>query len=133
MKPSIRRCLCLVSAFAAAAVTSLGGQVPARPTFDRKALEIAYQKFVLDNGLTLLVHTDHAVPVVGVNLYYAVGSRNEKPGKTGFAHLFEHFFFNGSQHHPGGFREAMDDLGANNRATISPRAIAAGSSRAARR
>src|SRR4029079_8759273 len=62
-----------------------------------------------------LVHTDHAVPVVGVNLYYAVGSRNERPGKTGFAHLFEHFFFNGSQHHPGGFREAMDDLGANNR------------------
>jgi zinc protease len=52
---------------------------------------------------------------VGVNLYYAVGSRNERPGKTGFAHLFEHFFFNGSQHHPGGFREAMDDLGANNR------------------
>src|SRR5262245_48752468 len=115
MKPSIRRRLCLVSLLAVAAATSLGGQTVARPAFDRKAVEIPYQKFVLDNGLTLLVHTDHAVPVVGVNLYYAVGSRNEKPGKTGFAHLFEHFFFNGSQHHPGGFREAMDDLGANNR------------------
>ena len=98
----------------AAAATSLGGQTP-RPAFDRKAVEIPHQKFVLENGLTLLVHTDHAVPVVGVNLWYHVGSRNERPGKTGFAHLFEHFFFNGSQHHPGGFREAMDDLGANNR------------------
>src|SRR6185436_1868574 len=114
MAPSIRRRIALVTVLFAAAVTSLGGQT-ARPAFDRKAVEISYQKFVLDNGLTLLVHTDHAVPVVGVNLYYAVGSRNERPGKTGFAHLFEHFFFNGSQHHPGGFREAMDNLGANNR------------------
>ena len=108
------RRLSLVSLLLVAAVPSLGGQV-ARAPFDRQAVEIPFQKFVLDNGLTLLVHTDHAVPVVGVNLFYAVGSRNERPGKTGFAHLFEHFFFNGSQHHPGGFREAMDDLGANNR------------------
>jgi zinc protease len=55
------------------------------------------------------------VPIVGVNLWYHVGSRNEKRGKTGFAHLFEHFFFNGSENYPHGFREAMDDLGANNR------------------
>ena len=108
------RFIALVCLLLLAAATSIGGQA-GRPAFDRKAVEIPYQKFVLDNGLTLLVHTDHAVPVVGVNLYYAVGSRNERPGKTGFAHLFEHFFFNGSQHHPGGFREAMDDLGANNR------------------
>ena len=50
-----------------------------------------------------------------MNLWYHVGSRNEQRGKTGFAHLFEHFFFNGSEHYPHGFREAMDDLGANNR------------------
>jgi zinc protease len=86
-----------------------------RPTFDRSAFEIKYKKFVLPNGLTLLVHEDHAVPVIGVNLWYHVGSRNEVRGKTGFAHLFEHFFFNGSEHYPHGFREAMDDLGANNR------------------
>jgi zinc protease len=86
-----------------------------RAGFDRKAFEIPHQKFVLDNGLTLLVHEDHSVPVVAVNLWYHVGSRNEKRGKTGFAHLFEHFFFNGSEHYPRGFREAMDDLGANNR------------------
>ena len=85
------------------------------PSFDRKAYTIAYKKFVLPNGLTLVVHEDHSVPVVGVNMWYHVGSRNEKRGKTGFAHLFEHFFFNGSENYPRGFREAMDDLGANNR------------------
>jgi zinc protease len=86
-----------------------------KKTFDRKQFEIRQQKFVLDNGLTLLVHEDHSVPIVAVNLWYHVGSRNEKRGKTGFAHLFEHFFFNGSENFPHGFREAMDDLGANNR------------------
>ena len=88
---------------------------PAAVNFDRAAYSIAHKKFVLDNGLTLLVHTDKSVPVVGVNLWYHVGSRNEKRGKTGFAHLFEHFFFNGSENYRSGFREAMDDLGANNR------------------
>ncbi|HEX7316219.1 MAG TPA: pitrilysin family protein [Pyrinomonadaceae bacterium] len=92
------------------------GEAPTTATgFDRARYQIAHKKFVLDNGLTLLVHEDHSVPVVGVNLWYHVGSRNEKPGKTGFAHLFEHFFFNGSENYPHGFREAMDDLGANNR------------------
>jgi zinc protease len=89
--------------------------VAAESTFDRKQFEIKHEKFVLDNGLTLLVHEDHSVPIVAVNLWYHVGSRNEKRGKTGFAHLFEHFFFNGSENFPHGFREAMDDLGANNR------------------
>ena len=83
--------------------------------FDRAAYTIAHKKFVLPNGLTLIVHEDRSVPVVGVNMWYHVGSRNEKRGKTGFAHLFEHFFFNGSENYPHGFREAMDDLGANNR------------------
>jgi zinc protease len=83
--------------------------------FSRAAFTIPHTKLVLSNGLTVLVHEDHSVPVVAVNLWYHVGSRNEEPGKTGFAHLFEHFFFNGSEHYPFGFREAMDDLGANNR------------------
>ncbi|MBV8859394.1 MAG: insulinase family protein [Acidobacteria bacterium] len=91
------------------------GGAQAAGRFERARYQIAHQKFVLDNGLTLLVHEDHSVPVVAVNLWYHVGSRNEKPGKTGFAHLFEHFFFNGSENYPHGFREAMDDLGANNR------------------
>jgi zinc protease len=87
----------------------------ARPTFDRDRYRIPHKKFVLENGLTLIVHEDHSVPIVAVNLWYHVGSRNEQRGKTGFAHLFEHFFFNGSENYPHGFREAMDDLGANNR------------------
>jgi len=82
---------------------------------DLKPYAIPYKKFALQNGLTLIVHTDHTVPVVAVNTWYHVGSRNENRGKTGFAYLFEHFFFNGSQNYPHGFREAMDDLGANNR------------------
>jgi zinc protease len=82
---------------------------------DLTRIRIPHKKFVLSNGLTLLVHEDHSAPVVGVNLWYHVGSRNERRGKTGFAHLFEHFFFNGSENYPHGFREAMDDLGANNR------------------
>ena len=87
----------------------------AQTTIDLDELRIPHQKFVLDNGLTLLVHEDHSVPIVAVNLWYHVGSRNEKRGRTGFAHLFEHFFFNGSENYPHGFREAMDDLGVNNR------------------
>ena len=92
----------------------VAAQLTAAP-FDRSKFEIKHHKFVLDNGLTVLVHEDHSVPVVAVNLWYHVGSRNEKRGKTGFAHMFEHFFFNGSENYPHGFREAMDDLGANNR------------------
>ena len=95
--------------------TTTAPAVNSAAQFDRAHYQIAHKKFVLDNGLTLLVHEDKSVPVVGVNLWYHVGSRNEKRGKTGFAHLFEHFFFNGSENYPFGFREAMDDLGANNR------------------
>lgn len=82
---------------------------------DPEALRIPHERFVLDNGLTVIVHEDPAVPIVSVNVWYKVGSRDEPPGRTGFAHLFEHFFFNGSENHPFGFREAMDDLGATNR------------------
>ncbi|MFQ5350148.1 MAG: M16 family metallopeptidase, partial [Thermoanaerobaculia bacterium] len=88
---------------------------PAETAIDLEDVRIPHHKFVLDNGLTLLVHEDHSVPIVAVNVWYHVGSRNERRGRTGFAHLFEHFFFNGSENYPHGFREAMDDLGVNNR------------------
>ena len=55
-----------------------------------KDIDIPYQKFVLANGLTLIVHEDHKAPIVAVNVWYHVGSKDEKPGRTGFAHLFEH-------------------------------------------
>ena len=75
-------------------------------------IDIPYQKFVLDNGLTLIVHEDHKAPIVAVNLWYHVGSKNEKPGKTGFAHLFEHLMFGGTQHAPGSYAKALETLGA---------------------
>src|SRR5690606_8451656 len=61
-----------------------------------KDIDIPHKKFVLKNGLTLLVHEDRKAPIVAVNVWYHVGSKNEKPGKTGFALLFEHLMFNGS-------------------------------------
>ncbi len=61
--------------------------------------QIAFEKVTLPNGLDLILHEDHSTPIVGVNLWYHVGSQNEKPGRTGFAHLFEHMMFQGSQHY----------------------------------
>ncbi len=75
-------------------------------------VDIPYQKFVLDNGLTVIVHEDHKAPIVAVNLWYHVGSKNERPGKTGFAHLFEHLMFGGSEHAPGRYIDAMERIGA---------------------
>src|SRR5437667_12325272 len=75
-------------------------------------IDIPYQKFVLSNCLTLIVHEDHKAPIVAVNVWYHVGSKNEKPGKTGFAHLFEHLMFGGSEHAPGRYIDAMEKIGA---------------------
>jgi zinc protease len=59
---------------------------------------LSFTQFKLDNGLTVLVHEDHTVPVVAIDVWYHVGSRDEVAGKTGFAHLFEHMMFEGSAH-----------------------------------
>ena len=75
-------------------------------------LEIPYEEFVLENGLKVLVHEDHKTPIVALNVWYHVGSKNEKPGKTGFAHLFEHLMFGGSEHLNGSYIEAMERIGA---------------------
>src|SRR5512138_3390412 len=83
------------------------------PAFAQQpAIDIPYQKFVLPNGLTLLVHEDHKAPIVAVNIWYHVGSKNEKIGKTGFAHLFEHLMFNGSEHFNDDYFKAMEKVGA---------------------
>src|SRR5205814_7998141 len=76
-----------------------------------KNLEIPYTKFILKNGLTLVVHEDHKAPIVAVNVWYHVGSKNERPGKTGFAHLFEHLMFGGSEHHQKRYIEALEQIG----------------------
>jgi len=75
-------------------------------------VEIPYKKFVLNNGLRLIVHEDHKAPIVGVNIWYHVGSKNEKPGKTGFAHLFEHLMFNGSENYNFDYFKMMESIGA---------------------
>ncbi len=74
--------------------------------------DIPYTKFVLDNGLTVIVHEDHKAPIVAVNSWYHVGSKNEQPGKTGFAHLFEHLMFSGSQNFDFTYINAMERIGA---------------------
>ncbi len=77
-------------------------------------IEIPYEKYVLDNGLTLLVHEDRKAPIVSVNVWYHVGSKNERPGKTGFAHLFEHLMFNGSENFNDDYFQALERVGATN-------------------
>ena len=62
-------------------------------------LIIQFEEFTLDNGLRVIVHEDHKAPIIASNLWYHVGSKNENPGKTGFAHLFEHLMFNGTENY----------------------------------
>ena len=71
-----------------------------------------YTKHTLENGLDVIVHEDHRCPIVAVNLWYHVGSKNERPGRTGLAHLFEHLMFEGSAHHDSGYFLPLQQAGA---------------------
>lgn len=95
--------LLLALPFAAAA------KAPANPSVP---IDIPAETFKLDNGLTVIVHTDRKAPIVAVNLWYHVGSKNERPGRTGFAHLFEHLMFQGSENNKGEFISPLEELGA---------------------
>lgn len=75
-------------------------------------VDIPNTKYVLDNGLRLIVHEDHKAPIVAVNVWYDVGAGDEKVGKTGFAHLFEHLMFNGSEHFNDDYFKPFDRVGA---------------------
>jgi zinc protease len=78
-------------------------------------IELRYTQFTLPNGLRVILHEDHKVPVVTVNMWYHVGSARERPGRTGFAHLFEHLMFMGSGHvKPGQFDEWLESAGGTN-------------------
>lgn len=99
---------CSVSALLLALTIGLGAQQPAK-------LSVPYTEFKLPNGLTVILHRDTSVPVVTVNVWYHVGSANERPGRTGFAHLFEHVMFEGSMHVPEGqFDNWLEAAGGNN-------------------
>ena len=75
------------------------------------SLELPCSQHTLANGLDVLIHEDHHVPIVAVNIWYRVGSRNEHPGRTGFAHLFEHLMFEGSAHHDASFFRPIEQAG----------------------
>ncbi len=74
-------------------------------------VDIPYTKFKLANGLTVVVHEDHKAPIVAVSVWYHVGSKDEPPGKSGFAHLFEHLMFNGSEHHDDEYFKPLEKVG----------------------
>jgi zinc protease len=77
--------------------------------------KIKYEKYTLPNGLEVILHEDHSTPIVAVNTWYHVGSGDEKPGRTGFAHLFEHIMFMGSEHVPVGvFDKELEAAGGDN-------------------
>ena len=87
-------------------------QTPAPVSKLVDAVNIPHEKFTLDNGLTVLVHEDRKAPIVAVSIWYGVGSKNEPKGKTGYAHLFEHIMFNGSENAPGDYFEYTKKIGA---------------------
>lgn len=72
-----------------------------------------FTQYTLDNGLDVIVHEDHRCPIAAVNLWYHVGSKNERPGRTGLAHLFEHLMFEGSAHHDSGYFAPLQKAGAS--------------------
>jgi zinc protease len=100
-----------------------GAQAPAQPAAappPRPALAVPYTLFTLPNGLRVILHEDHSVPVITVNVWYHVGSAREKPGRTGFAHLFEHLMFEGSGHvKEGDFDTLLEAAGATNNGSTS--------------
>ncbi|MBP3984070.1 insulinase family protein [Pseudoxanthomonas helianthi] len=102
------------SLLALALSASLGGLVAAPAALAApKAgqVDIPYQEFTLPNGLRVVVHTDRKAPIVAVNIWYHVGSKDEPSGRSGFAHLFEHLMFNGSENHPGEYFEPFELAG----------------------
>jgi zinc protease len=74
-------------------------------------MQLPYAKTTLANGLDVIIHEDHNLPMVAVNIWYHVGSKNERPGRTGFAHLFEHLMFEGSEHHDHGYFPPLQRAG----------------------
>ena len=76
-------------------------------------MDIPFSKHTLANGLDVLLHEEHGCPIIAVNIWYHVGSKNERPGHTGFAHLFEHLMFEGSEHHDSGFFQPLQAAGAS--------------------
>ncbi|MDI9237936.1 pitrilysin family protein [Lysobacter sp. LF1] len=99
----------------ALALAAVSGSLAFAPTMaaaaPRAAVDIPFEQFTLPNGLRVVVHTDRKAPIVAVNIWYHVGSKDEPAGRSGFAHLFEHLMFNGSENHPGEFFQPFELVG----------------------
>jgi zinc protease len=102
---------------ALACVAAMGLQPSAQQPAGSDAIRIPYQSYTLPNGLTVILSVDHSTPTAAVNIFYHVGSKNEVPGRTGFAHLFEHIMFTGSGHVPYGLQDKLTEgVGGGNNA-----------------
>src|SRR5215217_9784431 len=113
----VRAAVAIVAALlaASAAPRLAAAQGPAVGTTGSGIPRLSYEKYTLPNGLEVILHEDRSVPLVAVNTWYKVGSGDEKVGRTGFAHLFEHIMFMGSEHVPvGAFDQWLEGAGANN-------------------
>ena len=99
-------------ALAIAAACGMPTLALAQDAAPRAAVDIAYEEFTLPNGLRVVVHTDRKAPIVAVNIWYHVGSKDEPAGRSGFAHLFEHLMFNGSENAPGEYFTPFEQAGA---------------------
>jgi zinc protease len=119
MLTNIRRAAAL--AFLVVACTAAAQQPPAaRPAAASDAIRIPFETYTLPNGLTVILSADRATPTVAVVAWYHVGSKNELPGRTGFAHLFEHVMFTGSGHVPYGLHDKLTEgVGGSNNGTTS--------------
>ena len=96
-------------------VIAVGWALTAAPAAAQGIPPLTHERYTLDNGLTVILHEDRSTPMVAVNVWYRVGSGDEQPGRTGFAHLFEHVMFMGSEHVPvGAFDQWLEAAGANN-------------------
>jgi zinc protease len=112
MKRAVLLLLLALAAAAPGAAQSAAGSPP--------RIDIKYTQFRLPNGLTVILHEDHNVPIVTVNTWYHVGSARERPGRTGFAHLFEHLMFMGSGHvKPAEFDQLLESVGGDNNASTA--------------
>jgi zinc protease len=101
-----------ISVLLSAALLLTAAAAQAAKTAAPGTVDISYTKFTLSNGLTVIVHEDHKAPVAAVNVWYHVGSKNEPFGRSGFAHLYEHLMFTGTQHAPDGFNQLLAGIGA---------------------
>ena len=117
-----RTSLLVVAAALSAAVAAGSAQGPATAPAPSvpSAINIPFESYTLPNGLTVILSPDHTTPTVAVNVWYHVGSKNEVPGRTGFAHLFEHVMFTGSGHVPYGLHDKLTEgVGGDNNGTTS--------------